>query len=72
MSAQPTILDSKPPTDEQKRLLAVFDDMERKQVDFLQEAGKRIIELLRRRRVVVEPAMPDAGEFAEGERRQVP
>ena len=46
MSAHPPIQAGKPPTDEQKRLVAVFDEMERQQVEFLQEAGKRIIELV--------------------------
>jgi len=45
MSQQPPILDSQPVTDAQKRLLTFFDDVERQQVDFLQEAGKRIIEV---------------------------
>jgi hypothetical protein len=42
---QPPILDSTPPTEEQKRLVAFFAEAESKQVDFLDEAGKRIIEL---------------------------
>jgi len=42
----PTILEGVPPTEEQKRLVALFDEMERKQADFLDQAGKRIIELV--------------------------
>jgi hypothetical protein len=35
-----------PPTDEQKRLVALFDELEKQQVEFLDQAGKRIIELI--------------------------
>jgi hypothetical protein len=42
---QPPIVDSTPPTEEHKRLVAFFAEAETKQVDFLDEAGKRIIEL---------------------------
>ena len=45
MKKQLPILEGAPPTDEQKRLLALFDEMEKKQVDFLDQAGKRIVEL---------------------------
>jgi hypothetical protein len=41
----PPILKSTPLTDEQKRLVAMFDELKKKQLDFLDEAGKRIIEL---------------------------
>jgi hypothetical protein len=34
-----------PLTDSEKRLQALFDEMESKQLDFLDQAGKRIIEL---------------------------
>lgn len=44
-ASQPPIIDSTPPTEEQKRLVAFFAEAESKQVDFLDEAGKRIIEL---------------------------
>jgi hypothetical protein len=44
-ASQPPISDSTPPTEEQKRLVAFFAEAESKQVDFLDEAGKRIIEL---------------------------
>lgn len=33
------------PTDSQKRLNELFDEMDKKQLDFLDQAGKRIIEL---------------------------
>ncbi|MFQ5344182.1 MAG: hypothetical protein ACE5F6_21780 [Anaerolineae bacterium] len=42
---QPPILEGVPLTDEQKRLVALFDEMEKQQVDFLDQAGKRIVEL---------------------------
>lgn len=45
MSQQPSILESEPVTGEQERLLALFDEMEKQQVDFLDQAGKRIVEL---------------------------
>lgn len=34
-----------PPTDSEKRLKALFDEMDKNQFDFLDQAGKRIIEL---------------------------
>ena len=37
-------LEPEPPTEEQKRLVALFADMDSKQLDFLDEAGKSIIE----------------------------
>ncbi len=45
MSAQPPILEGQPLSDEQKRLHALFDEMKKNQLTFLDEAGKRIIEL---------------------------
>lgn len=45
MSVQPPILEGKPLNDEQKRLNALFDEMKKNQLTFLDEAGKRIIEL---------------------------
>ena len=45
MSAGPPILPGKPLSDEHKRLLALFDEMKKNQLTFLDEAGKRIIEL---------------------------
>ncbi|MGD9101146.1 MAG: hypothetical protein PVF45_11760 [Anaerolineae bacterium] len=41
----PPILQGIPPTDEQKRLVALFDELEKGQIEFLDQAGKRIIEL---------------------------
>jgi hypothetical protein len=41
----PPILDGKPLTDEQKRLSTLFDEMKKDQLTFLDEAGKRIIEM---------------------------
>ncbi len=45
MSAEPPILPGKPLSDEHKRLLALFDELKKNQLTFLDEAGKRIIEL---------------------------
>ena len=49
MSAQPTenvpVYQGKSLSDEQKRLMALFDEMKKGQLSFLDEAGKRIIEL---------------------------
>lgn len=39
------VYEGKPPTDEQKRLDALFDEMKKGQLTFIDEAGKRIIEL---------------------------
>jgi hypothetical protein len=41
----PSILEGSSPSVEQQHLAAFFAEAERKQVDFLDEAGKRIIEL---------------------------
>ncbi|MFQ5804449.1 MAG: hypothetical protein ACE5JQ_16285 [Candidatus Methylomirabilales bacterium] len=41
----PPVLEGVPPSEEQKRLVALFDEMEKKQVDFLDQASKRIVEL---------------------------
>ena len=43
-SPQPTVVQPRSPTEEEKRLVAVFADMESRQLDFLDEAGKSIIE----------------------------
>lgn len=45
MSEQPPFVEGQTPSDEQERLIAIFDDMERNQIKFLDEASKRIIEL---------------------------
>jgi hypothetical protein len=45
MSDQPPILEGKPLSEEHKRLIALFDQMKKNQLTFLDEAGKRIIEL---------------------------
>ena len=45
MIEEPPVLEGPPPTGEQQRLVALFDEMEKQQVDFLDQAGKRIIEL---------------------------
>jgi hypothetical protein len=45
MHAQPPILEGQPLNDEQKRISALFDEMKKNQLIFLDEAGKRIIEL---------------------------
>lgn len=47
MSVQPSnpTYEGKPLNDEQKRLNALFDEMKKDQLSFLDEAGKRIIEL---------------------------
>ncbi len=46
MSGQPPIpiMASEQPTDEQKQLIALFNDMETRRLDFLDEAGKSAIE----------------------------
>jgi hypothetical protein len=38
------MLDTREPTDEEKRLVALFADLEGKQLEFLDESGKSIIE----------------------------
>lgn len=45
MSSQPPILDGKPLSEEQIRLNALFDEMKKNQLTFLDEAGKRVVEL---------------------------
>jgi hypothetical protein len=39
------ILEGQPLSDEHKRLVALFDELEKKQLEFLDQAGKRVIEL---------------------------
>ena len=43
-SSQPTVVQPRQPTEEEKRLVTIFADMENRQLDFLDEAGKSIIE----------------------------
>lgn len=43
-SSQPTVVQPRQPTEEEKRLVSVFADIESRQLDFLDEAGKSIIE----------------------------
>ena len=43
MSEQP--IEGRPPTEAEKRLAALMQEMEKNQVDFLDAAGKRIVEL---------------------------
>ncbi len=45
MNEGPPILKGTPLTGEQKRLVALFDELEKGQIEFLDQAGKRIIEL---------------------------
>jgi hypothetical protein len=45
MNQQPPILEGRPPTDEEKRLRALFNDLEKGQIDYLDQANKRVIEL---------------------------
>ncbi len=44
MNDGPPIIEATPASDEDKRLVQVFADMETKQLDFLDQAGKSIIE----------------------------
>ena len=44
MNNQPPIIEAQPVSDEDKRLLAVFAEIESKQLDFLDQAGKSVIE----------------------------
>jgi len=45
MNEGPPILQGQPPSDEQNKLLALFDELEKGQLGFLDQAGKRIVEL---------------------------
>ena len=45
MSEGPPILEGKPLSEEQKQLVAFFQELEKGQLDLLDQAGKRIIEL---------------------------
>ena len=45
MSSEPPILDGQPLNEEQIRLNALFDEMKKNHLTFLDEAGKRIVEL---------------------------
>lgn len=46
MNPQPPILEGKQPTAEEERLVEVFAELEKKQLEFLDTAAKRIIELV--------------------------
>lgn len=46
MSAPPPILEGRPPTAEEERLVELFAELEKKQLEFLDQAAKRIIELV--------------------------
>jgi len=45
MNEGPPIHPGERRTDEQTRLIALFDELEKKQLEFLDQAGKRVIEL---------------------------
>ena len=62
---QPMIpmLSAEPPTDEHKRLVALFSDMESKQLEFLDGAGKSIIERIATLLAVVFAVMAFGGNF---------
>ena len=45
MNAGIPILEGRPPSDEETRLVAFFEEAEKKQLELINEAGKRIIEL---------------------------
>jgi hypothetical protein len=46
MTPDPPILEGRKPTAEEERLVELFAEIERKQLDFLDQAAKRIIELV--------------------------
>jgi hypothetical protein len=46
MTPEPPILDTRQPTAEEERLVELFAEIEGKQLDFLDQAAKRIIELV--------------------------
>jgi hypothetical protein len=46
MTPEPPILDTRQPTAEEERLVELFAEIESKQLDFLDQAAKRIIELV--------------------------
>jgi hypothetical protein len=46
MTPEPPILESRAPTAEEERLVELFAEIESKQLDFLDQAAKRIIELV--------------------------
>ena len=62
---QPMIpmLSAEPPSDEHKRLVALFSDMESKQLEFLDGAGKSIIERIATLLAVVFAVMAFGGNF---------
>jgi hypothetical protein len=43
---KPPIIKGRPLTDEEKRLIAILDEMERKGIEYLDQSAKRIIELV--------------------------
>ena len=45
MSEKPPVVEGRPPTEEEKRLVALFAKIEEGQLDLLDGAGKRVIEL---------------------------
>lgn len=45
MNDETPVYDARPPDEEEKQLAAIFAELEKKQLDFLDEAGKRIVEL---------------------------
>ena len=57
------MLSAEPPTDEHKRLVALFSDMESKQLEFLDGAGKSIIERIATLLAVVFAVMAFGGNF---------
>src|SRR5205085_2881657 len=65
MSEQQPIpmLQAEPPSDEHKRLVALFSDMESKQLEFLDGAGKSIIERIATLLAVVFAVIAFGGNF---------
>lgn len=59
----PPILASRPPTAEEERLVDLFAEIESKQLEFLDEAAKRIIELVTALLGLLFAVMAFGGEF---------
>ncbi len=57
------MLQAEPPSDEDKRLVSLFSDMESKQLEFLDGAGKSIIERIATLLAVVFAVMAFGGNF---------
>ena len=57
------MLQAEPPSDEHKRLVSLFSDMESKQLEFLDGAGKSIIERIATLLAVVFAVMAFGGNF---------